>query len=105
MSTVCLSEATTACLKFSSDTVIPSSILDAPAHAAWPPPFTAKGHWYNLAASTNVETSIVFVGLNTQEGRTEPCWADQYPPVKLLYVVAPSAKTLSVPKSIVNAAH
>jgi len=105
MSTVSLSEATTACLKFSIDTVMPSSILDAPAHAAWPPPLTANGHWYNREASTSVETSSVNLGLNTQDGRSAPCCADQYAPVKVAYAEASSLRTCSEPKRIAKAVH
>ena len=45
------------------------------------------------------------MGLNTQEGRSEPCCADQYVPVKFVYAGTPSAKTCSGPKSMVKALH
>ena len=73
MSAVFLSFETLTCLKFSIETVIPPSMLEAPPKAAWPPPLTAKGHCVSRDNSTNEETSIGDVGLNTQRGFTAPC--------------------------------
>jgi len=43
-------------LKFSRETVIPPSIEEAPAKAAWPPDLMAKGHWVRRDMSTWTET-------------------------------------------------
>lgn len=59
-------------------------MLDEPANAAWPPPFTANGHCVRRDSRIKVDTSNVLPGLKTQKGSTATCWADQYAPLKAL---------------------
>jgi len=104
-SAVFLSAETSTFLKFSIETVIPPSIFEAPLKAAWPPPFTAKGHCVKRDNRTREDTSMVDVGLKTQRGLTAACIADQYAPVKASYIDDSSVRSLLSPYIIFRELH
>ncbi len=67
---------------FSKDTVIPPSIVAAPANALCPPDLTANGHCDSRARRTITETAAGLDGLKTQYGLTSAEMPDQKPDVK-----------------------
>lgn len=95
-----LSDDSLLSFNFSNAIVIPPSMLDPPAKAACPPPFTANGHCVSLDTKTAAETCTAVAGLNTQKGLTTTCWPAQYALVKFSYVGLPSDSTLVLPKVI-----
>jgi len=57
--------------------VIPPSRLEAPAKAAWPPLFTANGHFDQRDKSTTADISEDVLGWKMQEGFAALCCCDQ----------------------------
>ena len=64
--TVDLSLETLIWLIAARETVMPPSMLDAPANAAWPPLLTAKGQLVNLESRITTETAVGLGALKIQ---------------------------------------